>query len=73
SSVVGQTVKALDIHGKYGVTVIEVRRTHSERGALLKRVEQYAVADVQLAVGDVLYVTGPSEGAALFASANRLE
>lgn len=73
SPVVGQTVRALDIHGRYGVTVIEVRRTRNGRGPLLRSVEQYAAADVELAAGDVLYVTGPAEGAALLAAENRID
>ena len=73
SPVIGHTVKQLDIHGRYGVTVIEVRRTKSEHNNLLKQVTQYAVADIQLAAGDILYLKGKVEGARLFAAEKALE
>lgn len=73
SPVVGHTVKELNIHERYGVTVIEVRRTKSEHSNLLKQVTQYAVADIQLEPGDTLYLTGKPEGALLFAAEKALE
>lgn len=73
AEVTGRTVKELDVHGRYGVTVIEVRRTTSKNNRLLRRVTQFSVADVKLAEGDVLYLTGPAEGTRLFAAENRLE
>lgn len=73
SPVIGQTAKELNIHERYGVTVIEVRRTKGEHHNLLKQVTQYAVANVQLEAGDILYLTGKPEGAMLFAAEKALE
>ncbi|MEZ3525068.1 MAG: SLC13 family permease [Muribaculaceae bacterium] len=73
AKVTGRTVKELDVYGRYGVTVIEVRRTTSGNNRLLRRVTQFSVADVKLAEGDVLYLTGPAEGTRLMAAENRLE
>lgn len=72
SALIGHTVRDLNIHGRYGVTVIEVRRTKSEHNNLLKQVTQYAVADIQLEAGDTLYLTGKPDGIRLFASENSL-
>ena len=71
--VTGRTVKELDVHGRWGVTVIEIRRTGRERGPFLKRVEQYAAADVPLAPGDILYVSGAPDAVRLFAAECGLE
>lgn len=68
SPIIGKTVKALNIHEHYGVSVIEIRRTLQQRGALLKRVEQYAVSEVEIAEGDVLYVSGAEDNVRLFAA-----
>lgn len=58
SPLVGHTARELDLHGRYGVTIVEVRRTLQERGALLRRVAQYAAADTAIAPDDVLYISG---------------
>lgn len=73
SPLVGHTVRGLDVYGRYGITVLEVRRVRQERGQLLKRVEQFAAADVELAVGDVLYLSGPEERLERFAADYALE
>ncbi len=83
SPVIGQTVKTLDIHGRYGVTVIEIRR--EGRGSLIgqrgkstilpsfgSKVEQFAVTEEPFAPGDILYVSGPEENVRLFASEGQL-
>ena len=67
SVVRGKTVRSLDVHGRYGLTVLEVRRTASPHG-LLKRINQYAAPDVSLSTGDELYVTGPAEAVKRFCS-----
>lgn len=61
SSLIGHTARELDLHGRYGVTIVEVRRTLQERGALLRRVAQYAAADTTIAPADVLYISGREE------------
>ncbi len=86
SSLIGQTAKALNLHGRYGVTVIEIRRgkhpfagtsgRHPVGAALLSpfsgKVEQYTVTEVEIAENDVLLVSGPEENVRLFASENAL-
>lgn len=73
SAAVGRTVKELDVHGRYRLTVIEMRRITAGGNKLLKRVTQYAVADVPLEDGDVLYATGEKEAAVRFASEQGLK
>lgn len=72
--VCGKTIRQLDIHSRYGVTVIEVRRVHAAAGSkLLKQVTQFAIADEELQAGDVLYVTGRQENITLLAAEHGLE
>ena len=73
SPLVGQTVRALNVYGRYGVTVLEVRRVRQDRGQLLKRVEQYAATDVELAAGDVLYLSGAADRVDRFVAEMQLE
>ena len=72
SPMVGGTLKQLDIHGRYGVNVVEIRRTASQGGGTLRRVEQFALANVELMPGDVLYLTGVPEQIRLLVSENEL-
>lgn len=59
SGVIGRTVVELDIHGRYGLTVMEVRRETAGRSTLLRKVEQrLAGPDTALAEGDIILVTG---------------
>ncbi len=61
SKIVGQTVRSLNIRNAYSLNVIEVRRISSGRNNLLKKVTQYAVTEVELQEGDVIYVRGTVE------------
>lgn len=70
SPFIGQTLKQLDIHGRYGTAVIEIRRISQENG--LKKVEQYALGDVEIENGDVLYLTGSPDHICLLAAENAL-
>lgn len=69
----GSTVRNLDVHGRYGITVMEVRRTRRRHSGLLKEVEQYAGADVALEPGDVVYATGSDEALHRFSEECGLE
>ena len=72
--VCGKSIRELEVRSRYGVTVIEVRRTHDAAGSqLLRQVTQYTPADVTLAPGDVLYVTGSREAISLLASEQQLQ
>lgn len=56
SRMVGHTLKELDVHGRYGVTVIEVRRQPSSNTPLGK-VQQLSMANVAIEEGDLLFIT----------------
>ena len=73
STLVGRTVREADVHGRYGITVIETRRTSQRRAGILRRVEQFADADVVLAAGDVLYLSGEAAQVKHFAAEARLD
>lgn len=73
SEMCGHTLKELDIHGRYGVTILEIRRGGGQKTAPLGRVEQYVLADVALSPDDVLYAEGPEEGLRLMAADYALE
>lgn len=73
SPVIGNDVAALDVHRRYGLTVLEVRRETTGQPRLLKRVNQYlAGRDIQLKGDDLLYVLGDQEQAIRFAEENGL-
>lgn len=58
SKMAGHSLRELNIRERYGVNVIEVRRTVKQPGGAISRVEQYALGKVTLTAGDVLYVNG---------------
>ncbi len=60
SSMVGHTLKELDVRRHYGITILEVRRS-SLQGRALRKLEQFAMGNERLIVGDVLYATGTVE------------
>ncbi len=72
SPVAGQTLKQLDIHGRFGVTVFEIRRSGSQ-GMSIRKVEQFALADVALQAGDLLLLSGGTERVAMLAGQCGLE
>lgn len=67
SSMVGHTLKELDVRRHYGITILEVRRS-SLQGRALRKLEQFAMGNERLVVGDVLYATGTVEQIDHFAS-----
>ncbi len=71
SSMVGHTLKQLDVRRNYGVTIIEVRRSSLQGGAL-RKLEQFAIGNRPLSAGDVLYATGSEEQIKSFATALQL-
>lgn len=70
SPMVGRTLRQLDLHSRYGVTVIEIRRTAHSGPNPLRKVAQYALGDEELQSGDVLYLSGTPDGARLMAAEN---
>ena len=63
-----KTLAELDIHHRYGLTILEVRRIKQPHSPLMKEVEQrLAGPDTKLAEGDIVYVSGDPEQAMRFA------
>ena len=64
-----KTLAQLDIHHRYGLTVLEVRRIKNAHASLMKEVVQrLAGPDTKLLEGDIVYVSGDSAQATRFAS-----
>ena len=64
-----KTLAELDIHHRYGLTVLEVRRIKQPRSPLMKEVEQrLAGPDTKLTEGDIVYVSGDPAQAMQFAA-----
>lgn len=68
SAIVGKTVLELDIHARYGLTVLEVRRETARQKGLLKNVNQkLAWPSTVLKEDDIIYLTGGKDKAQRFA------
>ena len=68
-----KTLAELDIHHRYGLTVLEVRRIKQPRSPLMKEVEQrLAGPDTKLTEGDIVYVSGDPAQAMQFAADMKL-
>lgn len=62
SGVEGKTVAELDIHSRYGLTVLEIRREQGAGNRLIKTIEQkLAEPDTVLRQGDIIYIMGPKD------------
>ena len=60
----GKTLAQLDIHHRYGLTVLEVKRIKKSHSPLMKEVEQrLAGPDTRLATGDIVYISGDETAA----------
>ena len=69
SGVNGKTITELDIHNRYGLTVLEVRRETTARKGLIKNISQkLAGPSTVLQTGDIIYITGEKAQAELFAA-----
>ena len=69
----GKTIIELDVRKKYGVNILEVRRSDSSQKRFLKTVtQQLAWTNIQLQPEDVLYVRGSIEKVEKFAVAYQL-
>ena len=65
----GKTLAEMDIHHRYGLTVLEVRRIKKGHSPLMKEVEQrLAGPDTKLTDGDIVYVSGDCKQAESLAS-----
>lgn len=64
----GKSLKELDVNSRFGIHVMEVRRTARQAGGALKNVEQFTLGNVRLAAGDVLYLSGSDDAVRLMAA-----
>lgn len=63
STAIGQKVGTLHLQETYGVSIVEIRNERMSRLALLKDVRQHlALGDSVVQDGDILYVTGSTQG-----------
>jgi len=74
SDIRGKTVAELDIHNRYGLTVLEVRReTASQKGIIKSVTQKLAGPDTVLLENDIIYITGEKGQAASFAKDHSLD
>lgn len=65
----GKTLAELNIHHRYGLTVLEVRRIKKSHTRIMKDVEQkLAGPDTLLTAGDIIYLSGNKETATRLAT-----
>ena len=65
----GKTLAKLNIHHRYGLTVLEVRRIKKSHTRIMKDVEQkLAGPDTLLTAGDIIYLSGNKETATRLAT-----
>ena len=68
NGLVGLTIGELDLHRRYGLTVIEVRNENGKKRKLVRDISQtMATADVRVKAGDILYISGKGDSMAMFA------
>lgn len=68
NGLVGLTIGELDLHRRYGLTVIEVRNESGKKRKLVRDISQtMATADVRVKAGDILYISGKKDSMAMFA------
>ena len=68
NGLVGLTIGELDLHRRYGLTVIEVRNESGKKRKLVRDISQtMATADVRIKAGDILYISGKEDSMAMFA------
>ena len=67
SAIIGKTVAELDIYRKYGLNVLEVRRSNGQNRFVRTVSQKLASPDMVLGQGDVLYLSGGPEMVARFA------
>lgn len=68
NGLVGLTIGELDLHRRYGLTVIEVRNENGKKRKLVRDISQtMATADVRIKAGDILYISGKKDSMTMFA------
>lgn len=68
NGLVGLTIGELDLHRRYGLTVIEVRNESGKKRKLVRDISQtMATADVRVKAGEILYISGKGDSMTMFA------
>lgn len=74
STIAGKSVAELDLPGRYGLSILEIRNESSDRSGLIRNVTQsLASPESILTAGDIIYLTGDTAKMSQFASENRME
>ena len=73
SELVGKTVAELDITNRYGLTIIEIRRTKGQKGLMSTVTQNLAGPEVVMEEDDVLYLVGDQEKMDIFAEQYNLD
>lgn len=74
SAIAGKSVAELDLPGRYGLSILEIRNESSDRSGLIRNVTQsLASPESILTAGDIIYLTGDTAKMSQFASENRME
>lgn len=74
SAIAGKSVAELDLPGRYGLSILEIRNESSDRSGLIRNVTQsLASQESILTAGDIIYLTGDTAKMSQFASENRME
>ena len=74
SGVRNKTVAELNLRGRYGLSIIEIRSESTDRSGLIRNVRQsLAGPDSILSAGDIIYLMGDTAGMDNFAKSNGLK
>ncbi len=63
SRIKGKSVAELNLRGRYGLSILEIRKEEMRKNRIMKKISQkVASAGTLLQEGDIIYVTGNNEG-----------
>ncbi|MCD8289725.1 MAG: SLC13 family permease [Prevotella sp.] len=58
----GKSVAELDLRRRYGLSILEIRKTEGSHGRIIRKVKQkVASAATRLEAGDIIYITGSND------------
>lgn len=74
SDIRGKSVAELDLRGKFGLSVLEIRHGKAGRGGIIRNVTQsLATPEQVMSVGDIVYILGDKDVMASYATDNKLK
>ncbi|MCD8283066.1 MAG: SLC13 family permease [Prevotella sp.] len=69
SQIKGKSVAELDLRGRYGLSILEIRKEEKHKNRIIRKIKQrVASASSRLEEGDIIYLTGNKEGFKRFES-----